>query len=172
MKEIWKDIKDYEGVYQVSNIGNVKSLSRWRVNGTTGYITKEKNLAKSDNGGGYLVVSLHKDKKQKNFKVHQLVAIAFLNHIPNGYNGLIVDHISNNKLDNRIENLQITSARHNSSKDKKGGTSKYIGVSWDKSKSKWVSNIYLNGKQKKIGLFTTELEASNAYQKALKEIIS
>ena len=66
-----------------------------------------------------------------------------------------------------VENLQYITQRLNSSKDKKNTSSIYTGVSWSKEKKKWKSCIRINGKSKHLGYFTDELEASNAYQKAI-----
>jgi len=117
--EIFKDIPGYEGIYQVSDLGRVKSLK----------FNKEKILKPGVNNHGYYTVVLCKGKR-KTINVHQLVAMAFLNHEPCGYNGLIVDHKDNNPLNNRLSNLQLISQRENTSKDKKG-SSKYTGVSWN-----------------------------------------
>ena len=157
MNEIFKDIPNYEGMYQVSNLGRVKSLK----------FNKEKILKLGLGGCGYLIVAFCKGK-QKTINVHQLVAIAFLNHKPNGNNGLIVDHKDNNPLNNRLENLQLISHRENLSKDRKGCSSKYIGVCWSKKDNKWVSSISINGERKHLGLFKCELEASAEYQKELE----
>lgn len=157
--EIWKDIVGYEGHYQVSGFGNVKSLK----------YSKEKLLKPRYDGKGYFHVNLCKCGKHKNRKIHQLVAEAFLGHTPDGYNGLIIDHKNNIKSDNRVENLQITTARHNTSKDRKG-SSKYTGVSWYKRSSKWTAQIQINGKLKYLGAFTNEIEASNAYQQSIKKL--
>ena len=119
MKEIWKDIESYEGLYQVSSLGRVKSLK----------YNKQRILKTPSDAYGYSVCNLSLNGKQKIFKVHKLVAIAFLNHTPNGHN-MVVDHINNLKIDNRLENLQLTSQRENTSKDKKKGSSKYVGVYW------------------------------------------
>ena len=161
-KEIWRDIKNYEGYYQVSSFGKVKSLPR------KGRL-KEKIL-KQSNRVGYLSVSLCRGGNLKSRNVHQLVAIAFLDHTPNGYKGLIVDHKNNDRRDNRLENLQLINARQNTSKDRKGGSSSYVGVSWHKPTSRWIAHISINGKKRHLGLFTDELEASEAYQSALNEI--
>jgi hypothetical protein len=158
--EIWKDIPNYEGLYEVSNLGNVKSLN---YNNTC----KQKLLKPIYNT--YLKVHLCKNGQQKLMTIHSLVAISFLNYKSGGYN-VIVDHIDNNKLNNRLDNLQLTSTRHNTSKDKKGYSSKYVGVTWFKQSSKWRALIHVNGKKKHLGLFICELAASNAYQKELKQL--
>ena len=173
-EEIWNDIPDYEGVYQVSNLGRVKSLSRkiykLKTNNllyTQKEIVKKPKIKKSKRN--YYIVSLFKDGKGKDFSIHQLVAMAFLGHKPCGYK-LVVDHINNDPLDNRVENLQIITHRHNLSKDKKNKKSKYTGVSWHKGNKKWVAMIDVNGKSTYLGLFTDEHEAYLAYQNKLKEI--
>ena len=156
--EIWKDIKDYEGLYQVSNLGRVKSLK----------FGKERILSAATNATGYSLVALC-NGKTKAITAHQLVAMAFLNHKPCGYK-LVVDHINTIKTDNRLENLQVITNRENSSKDKKKGTSKYVGVSWYKRCKKWKAQMLIKGKYKTLGYFKTELEASEAYQLKLETI--
>lgn len=170
MEETWKDIPNYEGLYQVSNFGNVKSLERviYRSNGRP-YTVKEIILKGIIDSTEYLTVWLCKDGEPKIFKVHQLVAMAFLGHTPCGHK-IVIDHIDNNRTNNMLDNLQLTTPRHNVSKDIKVGTSKYIGVSWDKANRKWVSIIMINGKNNFLGRFNTEIDAHNAYQKRLKDI--
>jgi hypothetical protein len=167
--EIWKDIPGYEGIYQVSNMGNVKSLSREKLhNGKYPITTNEKILKPGLGGNGYLILTLHKNNLKKSITIHMLVAMAFLNHKPNGTNKICIDHINNIKTDNRLVNLQLISQRENTSKDKKNGTSKYVGVCWKKSKNKFEVQIKVDGKNKYLGLFTDEYEAHLVYQKALK----
>lgn len=161
--EVWKKIPNYEGLYEVSNLGNVKSLGNDKTR-------KEKILKAGINSQGYCHVGLVKDKQRNFFKVHQLVAMAFLNHIPCGYK-LVVDHINDTPLDNRVENLQIVTQRFNANKTQVKYTSKYKGVSWHKNNFKWISNILINKKRIHLGYFNTELEASVAYQNKLKEIL-
>lgn len=96
MKEIWKAIKDYEGKYEVSNLGRVKSLERTsRFNRKI----KEKILAPREHTGGYLRVQL----SRKDFYIHRLVAETF---IPNPENKSQVNHIDGNKRNNRVDNLE------------------------------------------------------------------
>ena len=165
--EEWRAIKGYEGLYEVSNLGNVKSLAR---KDSLGRQVKEKILKTPADSYGYYQCGLYLEGKVRKFFIHNLVAITFLGHKPNG-NNIVVDHINNVKTDNRLENLQLISHRENLSKDKKGYSSKYIGVTWHKSANKWVSHIGIDGRLKYLGLFINELEASRAYQYALKELV-
>ena len=166
--EIWKDIPSYEGLYQVSNLGRVKSLPKEWVNGIGKIISHNGKILKTGVSRGYKSVCLCCDAIQKTYKVHQLVAIAFLNHKPCGMK-LVIDHVNDNKLDNRVENLQIVTNRFNCFKTQGKDTSRYKGVSWDKYNNKWVSKIRINGRSKFLGRFKCELAASYAYQKALNE---
>jgi hypothetical protein len=160
--EKFKDIPNYLGMYQVSYFGNVKSFMH----------SKEGKILKQfTNKGGYLCVKLYKDQNKKTCRVHKLMAITFLNHIPCGFNEC-VDHINNIRTDNRIDNLQLISNRENLTKDRfrKETTSKYIGVHFDKSRNKWIAAINLNNKSIHLGRFKSELKASEAYNEALNKI--
>lgn len=104
--ETWVDIKGYEGIYQVSNFGNVKSLSRLKFcgkNTAKGTKYKEKILKNNIGGHGYLRVNLWKDNICKMMKVHTIVANTF---IPNPDNKRTVNHIDGNKLNNNVSNLE------------------------------------------------------------------
>ena len=96
MKEMWKDIKGYEGSYQVSNLGNVKSLNRR-------WVKKEEFLTQSLTKDGYCKVRLFNKSKGKTARVHRLVAEAF---IPNSKNKPTVNHKDGNKLNNKVDNLE------------------------------------------------------------------
>jgi len=158
--EIWKDVPNYDGEYQVSSFGRIKSLK----------YNKEKLLKLCIGKRGYALIYLSKNNKQKTYPIHVLVAIAFYGYVPDGTtNGLVVDHIDNNKLNNNVENLRLVSNRENCSKDKKNKTSMFTGVAWDKSKNKWVVIFRFKGRQINLGLFKIEIDAKNAYDKALSE---
>jgi len=170
--EIFKDIKGYEGLYQISNLGNVKSLDRLVKHPKSGYLRlKGRTLKKTISKRGYETVCLYNNGYRLHLKVHQLVYEVFKNVKPNKYNH-VIDHINNIKTDNRLCNLQKITVRENSSKDKdKSKTySKYLGVTWDKSVSKWKSAIYLKGRNKHLGNFDNEIDAKNAYLNFLKNV--
>lgn len=170
MKEIWKDVPNYEGMYKVSNLGRVKSLERkvkhWKGGSR---LIKEKILKQNICTYGYKYIALNKEGKKRSTKVHRIVAIAFLNHKPFGME-LVIDHINNVKTDNRVENLQLITNRQNVTKDLKKNSSDYIGVSWSKHANKWVSRTWINGKRTHIGYFNCELAAAKAYNDKLKTI--
>lgn len=157
MLEIWKEIEGYEGRYLVSDLGRVKSL------------VGNHKILKYFLSNGYKHVQLHLRRKRKNRSIHSLVAQAFLGHKQCGYE-VVVDHINNIGMDNRLCNLQLVSQRVNASKDKSGYTSKHIGVSLHKRTGIWEAHIVINKKDVYLGRFTDELEASKAYQKALRNI--
>ena len=160
--EEFRDIKNYEGMYQVSNLGNVKSLAR------KGCLVDRvfKPTARKD---GYLRLTLNKYGKAKTRTVHQLVAEAFLNHVPCGHK-LVVNHINFNRQDNRAENLELDTARNNTNRKHLKSSSEYTGVSWHKTRNKWRSQIVINGKKKHLGLFACELKAAYTYQTELNKL--
>lgn len=106
-KEIWKDIKNYEGLYQVSNLGRVKSVERTAKHSSgNGTKTVSERIRKGTlDGCGYLTVSLNKEGIKKTHKIHRLVIEMFLDK-PDNVNDWHCDHINNVKTDNRLNNLQ------------------------------------------------------------------
>lgn len=101
--EIWKQIQGYEGLYEVSNLGNVRSMN-YRGNGTI------KNLSQGKGGRGYNIVVLYKNKTKKTYSVHKLVAETFVDN-PN--NLPVVNHIDCNKTNNRADNLEWCTQKQN-----------------------------------------------------------
>lgn len=157
-KEIWKDVLNYENHYKVSSLGNVKSVKFGKDT-----ILKKKIRNK------YLAVNLTKNGVVKDFNIHQLVAIAFLNHKPNGMEK-VINHINFIKTDNRVENLEIVTSRENSNLKHIKSSSKYVGVSFCKKSNKWKSYINIKKNRIHLGFFLNEIDASSAYQNKLKEI--
>lgn len=154
MEEIWKDVPNYCGRYKASTKGRLMSCKNGKTKILKGSIKK-----------GYIQYTPnHKSMGLYNvYGAHQLVAITFMNHIPNGVNGYVVDHIDDNKLNNNIENLRLLSNRDNIIKGR-SVTSKY-GVK--KYFSRYQSRVWHNKKSVYLGTFDTEDEA---YSVAMKYI--
>lgn len=167
--EIWKDIKDYEGLYQVSNYGRVKSLERIIKHSRGDRLIKERILKQKNSSDKYLNSALHKNGIQKNIPTHHIVAIAFLNHINCGFK-LVINHKNFDKHDNNVNNLEIVTSRQNCSHKNIISSSKYTGVSWNRFVNKWHSQIRIKGKSKYLGYYINEIDAHNAYQKAIKDL--
>lgn len=110
MKEIWKDIKDYEGLYQVSNWGRVKSLKRLVKKWNGSRTVSEKILQPLIQSNGYYYVGLVKNNKRINYKIHRLVAEHF---IPNPNNYKEVNHKDENKTNNVVTNLEWCDRKYN-----------------------------------------------------------
>jgi hypothetical protein len=154
-KEIWRDLPEYEGLYQVSSFGNVRTFknNRWGLSETP------KLLKPGINGRGYYVVNLYKNSKVKMFRVHKLVSIVFLNHTPNGYE-IVVNHIDNNPLNNHVSNLELVPQRYNTSCHKTdAGITKIAN-------GKYKTQIRINNKKIHLGNFIDKEEGKRMYQLA------
>ena len=112
MEEIWKDIEGYDGEYQVSNLGRIKSFKM-----KFGKQPTETIMMLQPEQSGYMRVCLVKNKKPKCVPVHRIVAEAF---IPNTENKPVIDHINGNRTDNRVENLRWCTHSENSQNTKYG----------------------------------------------------
>jgi len=155
MKKIWKDVPNYEDRYMISNYGELKSFLKTKTKILKGVISNE----------GYVQYRLsYKKKDLKNtYGAHQIVAMAFLNHTPNGTKGYVVDHIDDNKLNNRLDNIQLFSNSENSSKRFKADCK--FGAY--KNRGKFTSIVWHKGKNVYLGYFEKE---EDAHLKALEYI--
>lgn len=167
MKEVWLDVVGFEGLYKISNLGRVKSIER-KTKYKNSFRTVKERMLKTSLNGGYKKLQLSKNGKTTTYKLHRLLAEAFLNHKPNRYK-IVVDHIDNNPLNNNLDNLQLITHRQNIVKDTKRGTSKYVGV--QKIGDKFRARIRIGKNNKSLGTFRCELKASYVYNKALKNLI-
>lgn len=177
MKEIWKDVVNFEDKYEVSSEGNIRSKTR-EVPCKGGHrVLKGKTLKTQINKGGYLVIGLSTTKSVKTFTVHSLVMEAFE---PCFTRGTEINHINGDKKDNRYSNLEESSPSHNqlhavrTGLKVKQGVSKYRNVTYlknPKAKKKWAASIRHNGKSS-FGwkTFDTELEAAKYVDTILDSI--
>lgn len=147
--EEWKKFENIE----VSNLGHLKTRK-----------FKDCNYTGSTNSDGYNQVRVGK----KLYTVHRLVCHLFLNIEYSDPRQ--VDHINGLRSDNRLENLRMVTPRQNSQNSLYHRNGGLIGTSYEKRRDRWVSYITLNGKQKFLGYFDTELEAHDAYLNALNEL--
>ena len=173
MIELWKNIKNYEGYYQISNLGRVKSLKKWCGNKhIKKYIDKEQIIKPSRDNLGYLKVMLHKERKIENKRIHRLVAEAFLDN-PN--NLPVINHIDNNKNNNCVNNLEWCTQKHNVEEgikcfarkyDYKGNFKKFIIK--DKRYNRYYVRFTFNKKTEYLGGFSNIKDAVKKRDEFLK----
>lgn len=154
MQEIWKPIKGYEGLYQVSDQGRVKSLERKNCFGRT---VKERILKPYDKGYGYLSVDLFIDGKRKQHQVHRLVCEAFHE---NPENKPQVNHKNEIKADNRACNLEWCTRRENCNF---GTRNARIGEAVVKAQSQPIGQFSLDGELIKVWQSTHEAERQTGF---------
>ena len=157
-KEIWRPIVGYEGLYEVSNYGRVKSIKRIikkvRLGNEFSSIQNEIILKYNCDRYGYLKVGLWKDAKCKKFFVHRLVADAF---IPNKENLPQINHINEIKTDNRVENLEWCSASYNTNY---GNRNKTVSIKNSKSVLQLTKELIIINRYNSI----TEVENTLGFQ--------
>ena len=157
-KEIWKPIKGYEGIYEISNKNRVKALEKIVIGGRYNCprVYKEKIL-KNTNGD----VSLVKNKINKTYDVYTLKQIHFNGFEPKGKRKEVV---KNDKVITRRKFVQDLKSKLENK------TSKYVGVSWSKKANKWRSAIKIDKYDIHLGLFEIEEDAKIMYEKAVANI--
>lgn len=130
-QEIWKDVVGYEGLYQISNLGRVKSLAR-KIDHVK-YIEDRGDVIMTPflNKNGYFTVMLHKNRKKKQHRIHQMVARAF---IPNPLGKEMINHIDCNTQNNRVENLEWCTNSENQLHAMANGLKTDFGVNHPNSK--------------------------------------
>lgn len=140
LNETWKPVKGYEGLYEVSNLGNVRSVDRYVMNGNRCCLLKGKPIKAYPNSNGYLMADLYKNSQRTHYLIHRLVANAF---IPNPNNLPCIDHIDRNYLNNSADNLRWCTQKENCNNPL---TREYANI---KIRSKEVQEKRLATKRKK-----------------------
>jgi hypothetical protein len=157
---------------EVTKCGRVKKVKPdWLINKTRKFDIGEVNfdLLKL-NQNGYKQIGIQiKGYGNRIVQVQQLVASAFLNYKFQGHKA-VVDHIDSNPLNNNLDNLRVITQRENVAKERTLKSGLPIGVSFDKSRNKYRTQMKINGKTVSLGRFDTIVEASFAYQLKLKEL--
>lgn len=154
--EEWRDIPGHEGLYQVSDLGRINSIGH-----------RVKRVLNPHQSSRYASIVLCSNGNKKATYVHVVVAMAFLGHIPNGWD-IVVDHIDGDKRNNRASNLQLISNRENINKSPKNVSSKYDGVSFNKNANKFHATIRVGPKHHNLGCFSSEADAGAIYLEALR----
>lgn len=150
--ETWKDVKGFEGKYQVSNFGNVRSIPR-KVKGTNGKIQNRKGVLKKfrKDKNGYLTVNFYTRKGNRSKKVHRLVAETF---IENTNNHKEVNHIDGDKINNHVKNLEWTDRQGNINHSVKKGLvlkgEKCPGAKLTNQQADEIRELYATKKYKQI----------------------
>lgn len=166
--EKWRPVVGYEGFYEVSDCGNMRSLDRYagsRVG--NGKFINGQNLNKPiDNKSGYRYVSLNKKGKGRSTRIHRIVALAF---IPNPDKLPQVNHIDGDKSNNCVSNLEWCNNRENITHARilVGTASRCYGTYYSKKDKKWVAAIGVGFKTIRIGGFNRQQDANKAVKKYL-----
>lgn len=171
LTEQFKPIECYEGLYEISNFGRVKSLAKEWYGGFGKRKKGETILSPAINSSGYLCVVLCNKSINKSVQIHQLVWDAFGDSKRNG-GKLQIDHIDENKINNNIENLRLVTQRENVSKNRLliKNSNFPTGVSQHIKTKQYYTRIMINNKIHSLGYYNTPEEAGEAYQKKLLEI--
>lgn len=165
IEEIWKDIKGYEGLYQISNLGRVKSLER-RVPFGDSYRSYPEKIKSQEIIKGYKRVNLYKKGKLKKFLVHRLVASSFINEQDGS---MQVNHINGVTTDNRLDNLEWTTIKENANHKTTVLMKKPRGV-YRTSENKWNAQIVFNQKNIALGTFANKSDAYKAFYDKYSEL--
>jgi len=176
--EKWKDVSGYEGLYQVSSYGRVKSLERLVSHRLCGMQKVSEKILKQGNAtGGYKCLNLSKNNIKKSISAHRLVALTF---IPNPLNLPEVNHIDEIKTNNHVTNLEWCSKKYNlnyrdtqkriKKSNYKSIQGKKRGVFWKKVEKKWRAAIGYKGKEIHLGYFFVKEDAYKAYYDKYLEI--
>lgn len=161
MNEEWRPIESYEGLYEVSNLGRVRSLTVRVRNGVGTRVRRGRVLKQHATPEGYYTVMLSCASRQRRVQVSRLVGRAFLGMPAD----LEIDHEDRNPANNAASNLRVatTAQNHRNTRRPKTNTSGFKGVSWHRARGKWRASISVNNRTKQLGHFDTPEDAHAAY---------
>lgn len=177
-QEIWKDIEGYEGYYQISSMGRVKALGRTVIThfkdgrGDVAMYRKERISKPSQNIEGYLTVQLSKNNIRERFRVHRLVALAFIpNPNPEKYN--MVNHIDGITDNNNVNNLEWCDNKENQEHAIRTGLNKRVGTNayWSKLTEEQVRFIRDNYKPRGEYNFCTLAQMFGVTPRTIQNVI-
>lgn len=158
----FRDIPNFEGLYQINCLGVVKSLERYD---EAGRLLKEKILKNQLDVGGYYCIKLLKDNTRKHSKIHKLLYIVFVGNYDKRY--FEIDHIDRNRLNNKLENLRLVSCRNNHN----NRTNQSLhGCCVCKFGNKYRTNICINNKLLHFGMFESQEDAHKKYLEIKSQI--
>jgi hypothetical protein len=169
MKEKWKPIRGYTGIYEASNLGRIRALGTTIIKSNGRQQTSAtKVLTPGIDSGGYPLVVLCKNFSKRSFRVHRIIGKLFVRN-PNPRIFTQINHKDRERSNCRAKNLEWVSNRENGTHGvlQKKKSSIFIGVCKPKKGNKYQSTICINGKSVHLGLFTSEIDASLAYKNAL-----
>lgn len=168
--EEWRDIKGFEGKYQVSNFGRVRSLDRYVAWRGTAKFFPSAMMKQTKSKKGYYLISLCTGTHRGKFtdQVHRLVWKTFRSEVPSD---LVVDHIDDNKTNNRLDNLQLLTNRDNCVKGWRRHRTLPVGCYYREDTGKFASKIQIDKKKIYLGNFNCPTAAALAYQKALGRVL-
>jgi len=168
-KEQWKEIPGYEGFYKISTFGRIISLNREYWNGMM-MVQLKGQLRKTKLSSGtrkYNQINLNKNGIKTTYRVSILMGKTFFPDYNFKENKMVIDHINNDSLNDRLDNLQLITIRLNVSKDRINRSSEHTGVFWHKITERWRAVISIRNKTIHLGTFVSESEAAESYQTAL-----
>lgn len=165
-EEEWKDINGYEGFYQISNLGRVKSLERKIFTSNGKRMTRKERILKPfKNTKGYLQVRFWLGNHDESFKVHRLVALMFLDDYEADKQ---INHINGIKIDNNVENLEVVNQMENMGHRATTLNKKPRGVR--KHHNRWKAQTTVKGDVYSFGYFSTKEEAYKAFFEGFKKL--
>lgn len=172
MEEVWADILGFDGFYQISSLGRVRTCVALCVKRDRWEKGWPWRILKTSNVRGYEYIRIARKEKGRSLKIHRILWEAFRGQIPVG---LGIDHINGDPLDNRIDNLRLaTQQEQNRNKSRKTnrkmkGKKGVYFISGRALKKPWLAKIIINKKAIHLGYFVTELEAAKAYNEAARK---